>query len=327
MSAVPSTPSTPGRASAIASRSSSSAPVGHRQRVVAGAQRAACRVVGGDQHQPAGRRRSAPSGRRRAAAQLGDPARAARTRVLDQVGHDVRRSRVTPPWSIASSSAVVGIASAHASRPATTAPAALAKRRIRSRSQPGQQPVAQRAAEGVAGAQAVDDVDRHRRHHDRLVAAHAEHPAGPCLTTPGRRRRRAARRRPRSGSRSPIATSHSSRLPTATSACSTRGPDVRVRRLGGAPEHRPVVEVEHGHAVRRRAPPAPPWSPSATAPGDRPVPVTQKMSAARDRLEVELVGPDLEVGRRREPVEVQREVVGREDLAERHRRRQVRHGA
>ena len=45
----------------------------------------------------------------------------------------------------------------------------------------------------------------------------------------------------------------------------------------------------------------------------------------RDRLEVELLGCDLQVGRGRKPVEVQREVVRREDLAERDRRGQVRH--
>src|SRR4029079_12041991 len=42
------------------------------------------------------------------------------------------------------------------------------------------------------------------------------------------------------------------------------------------------------------------------------------------RVQVELVGLDLQVRGARAAVEVQREVVGREDLAERHGRRQVR---
>ncbi len=215
MSAVPSTPSTPGRASAIISRREQLAAVGHRQRVVAGSQRTACRVVGGDQHQPAGlphqRGRAG-----RAAAQLGDPARRVDTR-RDQVGHDVGAHETTVASS-ASSSAVVGMASAQASCPATYAPAALAKRRIRSSVPAREQPVAERAAEGVPGAEAVDDVDGDGRHDDRLVAASAQHARRALLDDrQARRRRRAARRRPRSGSRSPTATSHSSRLPTATS--------------------------------------------------------------------------------------------------------------
>ena len=76
------------------------------------------------------------------------------------------------------------MASAQASRPATIAPAALANRSIRSSGPAGEQPVAQRAAEGVAGAEPVDHLDRHGRHHDRLVRASAPStPAGPCLTT------------------------------------------------------------------------------------------------------------------------------------------------
>ncbi len=44
-----------------------------------------------------------------------------------------------------------------------------------------------------------------------------------------------------------------------------------------------------------------------------------------DRVVVELVGADVQVGSLRATVEVQREVVRREDLAEHHRRLQVRH--
>ena len=105
-----------------------------------------------------------------------------------------------------STSSAVGIASAQASRPATIAPAALQKRIIRSRSQLGEQTVAERAAERVARAEAVDDLDRRRRHLDGLAAALREHAARPALAD--HERDVGARR----------AVSHSSSLPTATSA-------------------------------------------------------------------------------------------------------------
>ena len=53
MSGLPSRPSTPGRDSAVCSRSSRSTAVGHGQRPVADAVGAAGRVVAGDDHQPA----------------------------------------------------------------------------------------------------------------------------------------------------------------------------------------------------------------------------------------------------------------------------------
>ena len=73
-----------------------------------------------------------------------------------------------------STSAVVGIAVEHSSREATIAPATLANSRMRSQLPAGEQAVAQGAAEGVAGAEAVDDVDRERaapRRARRAVAA------------------------------------------------------------------------------------------------------------------------------------------------------------
>ena len=296
MSAVPSTPSTPGRASAVASRPSSSPAVGHGQRVVA--RRRAHRG-------PGGRRRPASAGRwadqAGAAGCARRPARrsapGSRTRVGDEVGRASTRRWLMPPPSseLASTSAVVGIASAQASRPATIAPAALAKRSIALDVPARQQAVAQRAAERVAGAEPVDDVDRHGRHHDGLVAARRPEHTRRALLDHGEvdARRRAARLRRRCGSRSPTAISHSSRLPTATSTRATRLADVRVGLVARRPEHRPVVEVEDGGAVVARAPRARPSWPPGTAPAQSPVPVTQKMSAARDRVEVELVGADL----------------------------------
>ena len=44
-----------------------------------------------------------------------------------------------------------------------------------------------------------------------------------------------------------------------------------------------------------------------------------------DFVDIDFVGPDLKIGRARAAVEVQREVVRREDLAERHRGGQVWH--
>ena len=58
------------------------------------------------------------------------------------------------------------MASAQASRDATMAPAALANRIIAADCPARQQAVAERAAERVPGADAVDDLDRDRRHLD-----------------------------------------------------------------------------------------------------------------------------------------------------------------
>ena len=135
MSAVPRTPSTPGRDRAT-DRRSSSRWVRHRQPVAAaGAQEAAGRVVGRDQHQAtgaAGQRAGAFASVRHLRHQAGlvGPH-------LDQVcqtnAHD------TLPRI--SSSFVRGRhrVGAAAIRPATTAPAALANRSIRSRVPSGQQ--------------------------------------------------------------------------------------------------------------------------------------------------------------------------------------------
>ena len=90
---------------------------------------------------------------------------------------------------------------------------------------------------------------------------------------------------------------------------------------GRLPEHRAVVQVED----RQRAPvPAGlPRGEVCTAawlfgqPGHR-RPVQPRRS---NGVGVDLAGGDLQVGRAGLAVEVQREVVGREDLAERHRRR------
>ena len=167
----------------------------------------------------------------------------------------------------------------------------------------GEQAVAQRAAEGVPGAEAVDDLDRERAAPRRARrACAASTPSGPCLTTASstpRVQQRVGGRAP--GRVSPTATSHSSRLPTATV-------DVRQRRAAPAslrlaarrPEHRPVVEVEHGAAAASpRACQRGDGAPCGSAPGDRPVTVDPEDAGRRDRVEVELVGADLQVRRGR----------------------------
>ena len=74
----------------------------------------------------------------------------------------------------------------------------------------------ERTAEGVPGAEAVDDLDGERGDLDTLVGGRGEHTPGALLddasSTPRSSRASAAR----CGSVSPTATSHSSRLPTAT---------------------------------------------------------------------------------------------------------------
>ena len=77
---------------------------------------------------------------------------------------------VGPRGGSASTSAVVGMAVEHSSLEATMAPATLANSRIRSQVPAREQPVAEGAAEGVAGAEPVDDLDGERWHLDPLVA-------------------------------------------------------------------------------------------------------------------------------------------------------------
>ena len=75
MSGVPRTPSTPGRDSAVASRSSRSGRLAIAMAVGADAEGAAGRVVGGDEQQPAVRRRAAGAGCGRPSLARSDAAR------------------------------------------------------------------------------------------------------------------------------------------------------------------------------------------------------------------------------------------------------------
>ena len=155
---------------------------------------------------------------------------------------------------VASSSARVGMASAQASRDATIAPAALACSRDPDRVPAGQQAVHQRAAEGVAGAEAADDLDRVRRHDVAPVAGGDEHALAAHLDQRQLDTRgRAAGVAASSGSLVPTATSTSARLPTATVTWSSIASYSRAGLLGRRPEHRPPVEVEHRVPARAAA--------------------------------------------------------------------------
>ena len=184
--------------------------------------------------------------------------------------------------------------------------------------------VTQRAAERVARAEAVDDVDRHRRHLDVGLAVVGEHALRALLDD--RQRDPPLVQRPRRGVRLALADGGLALVEVAD-----RDVDVGQRLLdplagllAGGPEHRPVVQVEDGVAA---AGPGPQRGQRGLAAGllgqagDR----DPEDLRVADRVEVELVGVDLHVRRARAAVEVQREVVGREDLAEGHGRRQVRH--
>ena len=89
-----------------------------------------------------------------------------------------------------------------------------------------------------------------RRHFDARRAVMASTPLGPCLTIASSTPRSSSAAAARRGSVSPTATSHSSRLPTATVTCGERRADLP--RRSAVPEHRAVVEVEDG--VGPRAP-------------------------------------------------------------------------
>src|SRR6478735_2640457 len=185
---------------------------------------------------------------------------------------------------------------------------------------PRQQSVAQGPAERVAGPEPVDDVDGERRHLDALVTRRREHALGPLLDDGqlDAALEEGIGRALRLG----LADRHLALLAVADGDGDVlEGRTHLGARLGGAaPEHRPVVEVED------RVPSAGPGGPRGEVcrtarflaqPRDR-----RPVEAGRaDRVERQLVGLDEQVGRDRVAVEVEREVVGREDLAEGHRGR------
>ena len=222
---------------------------------------------------PGGRRRPASAGRcapmrpLRSGArggQLGDPARVAHAGPHQSLMLSVWLMRA--PSRTFSSSSLVGIASAQASRPATTAPAALANRRIRSTSQPDSRPwhsAPPNASPAPSpfttstgtGGTTTDSSPRT-----------PSTPSGPCLTIaklhPGLAQRGGG------ALRVALADRHVALLEVAHRDVDQvdGGADVLVCLLARRPEHRPVVEVEDGGAVRRRGPSVRPWWRSSTAP-------------------------------------------------------------
>ena len=181
MSGVPRTPSTPGRDSAVASRSSSAGRLAIAMRVGAG--RRARRGRGGRPRRAAAARRRRAGGAGRGRSSLGDPLRARRARISVSSTHVVTASsqRCGRPGPLRSRPRRHGGRSTRAVRRRARRPrwrtrgsgAAPSRRAVR----------AQRPAEGVAGAEAVDHVDRDGRTSTRSSRSRASTPSGPCLTT------------------------------------------------------------------------------------------------------------------------------------------------
>ena len=209
---------------------------------------------------------------------------------------------------------------------ATMAPAALPKRSMVSRSQPDSRPWQTAPPKlspapsplmtdtGVGGTSTTSS----------LVMPST--PLGPCLTiassTPAVQQRLPAAL---AGSVSPTAISHSSLFPMATVTCGSALADLAGRLGRVLPEHRPVIQVQHGQRPAWRAPPRPRDGRTGSAPRTDPVTVVQKMPRVGDGVQVELLRPDHQIGGDRQAVEQQREMVRRVHLAEGHRGEQVRH--
>ncbi|RPK64554.1 hypothetical protein EES43_09320 [Streptomyces sp. ADI96-02] len=191
--------------------------------------------------------------------------------------------------------------------------------------------MAERAAEGVPGPEAVDDLDRERRHvGGGAVPVDGEDALRPLFDDgefdsggeqrAGRRVRFALTR----GDLALVDVAHGDRRMGERFAVAGRGGGAAVAAV---PEHGPPVEVEHGGG------PGPGVGSALAAGAER----GQRRGQARfgaqagarhpedprraHRLQVQVRRPDLQIGRLGLPVEVEREVVRREDLAERDRRR------
>ena len=190
-----------------------------------------------------------------------------------------------------------------------------------------QQPVHERAAERVAGAEAAHDVDGHGRDLDELAGACGRaRPSGPCLTIGDahaeleQRRRRLVRVARPDGDRHLVAVAdRDGRV-----AQRLARPAAGLGLVG--PEHRPVVEVVDRDRVLARVVARLERGERGAAArlGRQPGARRPEHARGADRVEVELVGRDRHVRRRRLAVEEQREVVRRVDLAEHDRRAQRR---
>ena len=153
-------------------------PGGHGAGVVPHGERTAGRVVGGDEQQTAVVARCLTVSARRPGGghgiRLGDAAHGEAGGV--DGGHAVA------PSIRSSTSRSVGIAVEHSSRDADDGAGAVGEAKGALEVPALEQPVAEGAAEGVAGPEAVGDLDRHRRHDEPLARrGHGEHALGPLL--------------------------------------------------------------------------------------------------------------------------------------------------
>ena len=210
MSALASTPSHARARQRHHQRLERAPPVGHRERLAGHAEHPARGVVGGDDEQPA-------VGQQRPAHGACAAARAPRCGLLGAQ----RAIEVQPARRHPSTASMIlleyGMSSAHIRREATIAPGGVAGPHAAHDVPARQQAVTERAAEGVAGTEAADDLDRIRRDllahavgggDEHTVAAHLhDRRREPARQQLRRRRGRDRTRRPpprtRRGCRSP----------------------------------------------------------------------------------------------------------------------------
>ena len=321
------------------------APVGHRHRVAA---RCRARPARG------GRRRPGTACRaRRAAGRAGGARRrraptapGSRAPVARAAAATARRSRLGPPARrcvgrrltvmlallarrrARRARSRVGMASAHASREATMAPAALAYSAMRTGSQPASRPwtsappkaspaPSPQTTSTGCGATTVAAV---RRGDEDALAAHldqgeldaaVEQPVGGLVRVAV-----------------PTATSTSARLPTTTVTCVehrvvlARAPPPARARTSAASRGRARCAGREPGAGRPRCSSI---ASCVVRAGSTltPVPVTQSTGTSRTRSHGTSSCVERQVGRDRQAVEQQRRVLRRVELAEHHRRQQV----
>ena len=179
-------------------------------RVGAHPEGAAGRVVGGDEQQPAvgAAARRTPGARRPSRR---DPVRLASAGSRSGPPASIRRpSRLYGRRGPARPRPSSGMAVEHSSRPGDDGPGDVGELEDAPQVPAGQQAVAQRAAEGVAGAETVDDLDRVRAAPRPARRGRREHALGALLDDgqldargPAARRRRAAGRSRRPRPRTP----------------------------------------------------------------------------------------------------------------------------
>src|SRR5690606_15869164 len=212
-------------------------PAGNGERPVAHRQRTPRRVVGGDDQQACaftGQLPASPAGRRLGDLRGAGGADVGQPLVRSGPGQrDVAQRRTSLPESAWESvpavpgagspvfrrvrtSSVVGIASAQARRAATWAPAALAKRTVRSSGQPRTSPRQSAPPKASPAPSPLTTSTRTGSATTCSSLVRASTPSGPSFTTATSIPASSSAWAAASGSRVPTAISTSSRLPTAT---------------------------------------------------------------------------------------------------------------